>query len=705
MKEYEKKIYQDIRKYFTDLGYTEIMFESDVAFSNQFSNIANVDFIIKQGNSPFIVVEAKLTKTFENIDNEKLKYDPSVRQVQKHAMNLDAPYYVVTNGNSFLWFETNEDGRPYKIDPIHFVTMDATNTSYLPLNDAFNYCRDLLRNDPRTSDVMYELTLILLARFAVKDGVTPQDIPNQINRIINNYYACDIELISQVNERVLEKCWYVLSECKPENAEPKQVINYLKLLNPKIKNRKPTFRLSERIAKFLVKLAMIGNDSLILDPVANLGEITSEIMLQYKNSLTYAYYQSKEGYVFNILQQQIINKCTQNVRLISYENFINSAYSSTKSISPDRIITALPFGNHINLSELRYLMPIDLTYIEDFMLISSLQMLNSSGRLVAIVPDSMLFAGGKRERLRRFIIEKFCLRSIISLPAGSISDSNTKMSIVVIDKIPQRTDTVFWGTVKDTEINLDCSYSETDNDLNNLLEAYEQFICGSNVNDSESWKISPIDYNAENMRAEMYLSISDIKIESKYPLLSINEICISIERGTALKIDTNGNIQVLGPASIRPNVIDSSKFALTSTDNATRSLVYTKKDSIVFNNISSYLGSAALVESELPVAINQHVILMVPDTDVVIPQYLAIALNSKMVSDCILKSSTGAVIPSITLANLKAVRVPVPNLEVQQKIVLSVRKIQSEIAELEEAKKELELRLSSVIDKLAPEEV
>jgi len=704
MKEYEE-IYKAIRKYFANLGYAETMFESDVAFSNQFSNVTKVDFIVKQANAPFIVVEAKLAKTFDNINNEKLKYDPSVRQVQTYAMSLNAPYYVVTNGNSFLWFETDEDGRPCKIDPIRCATMNTTNASFIPLNEAFNYCRDLLRQDTRTSDVMYELTLILLARFAVKDSVAPQDIPYQINRIIDKYYACDIELISQVEERVLEKCWYVLSECKPENAEPKQIINSLKLFCQKIKDQKSTFRLGEKLSTFLVKLAMIDDDSVILDPVANLGEITSKIILQNRNSLVYTYCQSKEMYAFDLLQQQIINKNTKNVHLISYEDFIKNACSDKKSISPDRIITAFPFGNRSNFSELRHLMPVDLTNIEDFMLVSSLQILNPSGRLVALVPDSMLFAGGKRERLRSFIAEQFCLRSIISLPVGAISNSNTKTSIVVIDKFPKGTNNVFFGIVKDTETNLDFSSSEFDNVSNNLLKAYEQSLSNNIVEESIYWKISPIDTSAENLRAETYISISDLKIESDYPLRSINEICKSIERGTALKIDPNGDIPVLGPASIRPNVIDSSKFTLTSMGNVTKSLVYTKKGNIVFNNISSYLGSAALVESDIPTAINQHVLSIVPNTDIILPQYLAIALNSRMVNDFILKSSTGAVIPSITLANFRGVQVPVPDLETQEKIVSSVNNIKSEIAKLEESKKVLELKLNSVIDKLAPEEV
>lgn len=118
--------------------------------------------MVKQANAPFIVVEVKLSKTFENIDNEKLKYDPSVRQVQMYAMSLGAPYYVVTNGNDFLWFDISEDGRPRKIQPVFYKSGNSDNVLGATIGEALNICRELLKSDSMTSDFMFELILILL---------------------------------------------------------------------------------------------------------------------------------------------------------------------------------------------------------------------------------------------------------------------------------------------------------------------------------------------------------------------------------------------------------------------------------------------------------------------------------------------------------------------------------------------------------------
>jgi len=108
MKEYDK-VFSQIREYFIGLGYNETMFESETSSYNQFSNTSRVDFVVKQSNKPYIVVEAKLANSFANLNSEDLKYDPSVRQVQTFAMHSGADYYVITNGSEFLWFETSED--------------------------------------------------------------------------------------------------------------------------------------------------------------------------------------------------------------------------------------------------------------------------------------------------------------------------------------------------------------------------------------------------------------------------------------------------------------------------------------------------------------------------------------------------------------------------------------------------------------------
>lgn len=704
MKEHEE-VYEDIREYFRNLGYTETMFESHVAYSNQFSNVSKVDFIVKQANAPFILVEVKLAKTFENIDNEKLKYDPSVRQVQTYAMSIGAPYYVVTNGNNFLWFDTSEDGRPRKIEPVFYKSGNSDNVLGATIGEALNICRELLKSDSMTSDFMYELILILLARFAVRNQVSTQNISYEINSILENHYSFDVSLISRANRKILEHCWFILSECRPENADKKQLISTLRLLAQKSKNNY-SFRLSEKLSEFLFKLAKVSDAQVILDPAANLGEISFSTAIIRNQNNVHSYCQSIEQYAFLALLNMIMYNDIRNTRLISIQDFILKSTERFDYLKPDVIISAFPFGKRFNnLTELHYRMPIDTSNIEDYMLLASLEALKENGRLVAIVPDSMLFAGGKRKLLRKYIVERYNLRSVISLPAGAISNSNAKVSIIVIDKTRTDNGSVFFGAVNNANFADKRLFIDENNNTLGLLKAYEDYLCHGFIESNDCWKTSLVSPDVENIRAETFLSINDLKIASQYPLYSIKDICMSVKRGTSIKNDDNGTIPFLGPAAIRINKVDETKSSFTTEENIKKSVLYVQKGTVVVNNISSYLGAAAIIESDKPIAINQHVIALTPNTETILPQYLAIALNNKDVNSNILKASTGVTIPSITLENLKEIQIPVPDLATQQKIIDSVNEIQNELAILEETKSALEKKLTSIINHLDLEEV
>ncbi len=694
-----------VREYFISLGYSEIMFESDVSLKNKFSSNMYADFIVKKANKPYIVVEIKLNKSFSNIDINDLKYDPSVRQVQTYAMQSGAEFFIVTNGSEFLWFKTGEDGRPKKIEPVFYNSQNTDNVFEATIGEALNICCTFLKADAMSSDFMHELVLILLARFAVRNRVSSQHISYEINIILEHEYSFDISLISRVSAKTLENCWVILSECKPENSDKKQLIDALKLLAQKSKYNY-TIRVSEKLSEFLLKLAKPKVGQIILDPAANLGEIAMAIALSGNQNQIFSYCQSPEQYAFLALINTILCNEPYRTRLISIQDYILNPIEKDYNQKYDMVISAFPFGNRSGkLAEIPYRMPVDLSNIEDYMLLASLESLKENGRLVAIVPESMLFAGGKRELLRRYIVENYYLRGIISLPSGAIFNSNAKTSVMIIDKTKTINKSVFFGIANSTDFNENKLYVDDGNNSIGLLQAYEDYLNCHFINSSDYWKSFLISSDVENLRAETFLSIDEVMVESEYPFYAIKDICSIVKRGSSIKNDDKGDIPFLGPAAIRANKIDESKSSFTSNENIKSNVLHVNNGTILINNISSHLGAAALYEGKASLAINQHIIALVPIREKVLPQYLAIVLNRKDVNNNIIRMSTGVAIPSITIENLKNIRIPVPDLETQQKIVDTVSKIQNEIEEIESKKKVLEKKLSTIINTLEPEEV
>jgi len=264
---------------------------------------------------------------------------------------------------------------------------------------------------------------------------------------------------------------------------------------------------------------------------------------------------------------------------------------------------------------------------------------------------------------------------------------------------------VFFGVVNNANFAEKRLFIDENDNPFGLLKAYEDYLCHSFIERNDWWKSFLVSPDVENIRAETFLSINDSKIESQYPLYSIKDVCLSVKRGTSIKNDDNGTIPFLGPATIRANKVDETKSSFTTDENIKKSVLYVLKGTVVVNNISSYLGAAAIIESDKPIAINQHLIALTPNTETVLPKYLAIALNNKDVNSNILRAATGVAIPSITLENLKEIQIPVPDLTTQQKIIDSVNEIQDELAILEETKSALENKLTSIINSLDLEEV
>ena len=90
-----------------------------------------------------------------------------------------------------------------------------------------------------------------------------------------------------------------------------------------------------------------------------------------------------------------------------------------------------------------------------------------------------------------------------------------------------------------------------------------------------------------------------------------------------------------------------------------------------------------MVEEEIiDTVISQHVVLVRANISLILPEYLAIALNSDFVKEQIYRISNGSVMPSISLQNLKEVEIPVPDIEEQKHIVNKIYESRNKIVQI-----------------------
>src|SRR5689334_20849962 len=134
-----------VRHYLESLGYpsSAIVTEARLPFDER------ADLVVIVNGSPLIVVEIKTDVPLPSpVKVDELQFHPYVRELQAFAYHLNSPYYLLTNGSSFLWFTTGGTGRPRIIEnPVHYGDILDTISTRLSRNiiaQTFQEVKDLL---------------------------------------------------------------------------------------------------------------------------------------------------------------------------------------------------------------------------------------------------------------------------------------------------------------------------------------------------------------------------------------------------------------------------------------------------------------------------------------------------------------------------------------------------------------------------------
>ncbi len=144
----EEEIRKDVVKKLKSLGYQDADIRLDFRLSS--SRGGSLDILIEQEGDPYLVVEIKNSSYKLPVNSpEELMFNPSIRQAQFFTQQLKAPYFLVTNGDDYLWFEvTNEIGRPGLLnDAVFPKTIETSKISDQQLVSVFRYLMNYLKSE------------------------------------------------------------------------------------------------------------------------------------------------------------------------------------------------------------------------------------------------------------------------------------------------------------------------------------------------------------------------------------------------------------------------------------------------------------------------------------------------------------------------------------------------------------------------------
>ena len=128
------------------------------------------------------------------------------------------------------------------------------------------------------------------------------------------------------------------------------------------------------------------------------------------------------------------------LRIMAYQRPGTSRYVCDDSISHwpatsekfDLIVANPPYGMRLG-NQYREIEP-EFRTIEQFLLERGVHSLNEKGKLIALLPQGILFRGLHEQRLREFLVDEDLIDTIISLPGGLLLNTGIPLIIMVLNK-------------------------------------------------------------------------------------------------------------------------------------------------------------------------------------------------------------------------------------------------------------------------------
>ena len=145
----------------------------------------------------------------------------------------------------------------------------------------------------------------------------------------------------------------------------------------------------------------------------------------------------------------------------------------------DLIVANPPFG--LRLNEFYREQYPSLRTVEEFLIKAGLDSLSSSGRIIAVLSQGILFRGGSEQRLREQLIEEDLIDTIISFPGGILHNTDIPFIVLVLNNTKEMP-----GKIKLIEAN---DFISKPSPGENIIEVEKLFMVSQQIENTDSVRI------------------------------------------------------------------------------------------------------------------------------------------------------------------------------------------------------------------------
>lgn len=684
----ETMVVQRIHAYLTqELGYPAEL----IQWEYQTSGNVRLDLVVLLDGHVRIVCEAKSLDNLPS-DAKLLPFDAMIRQAQFAAIEVGARFFLVSDGRRMLWFETDASGRPLPLsvpkffrDMVHEGSENQSRVSRI--TGARRTLRNVFEHSRQQRWSPEALVLLFYAHLQRRRG---REIYSEL--LVAGSEPQALAAVRSGGPEVSDTgFWEMLAfVAKQDLTPPRAYREALDLLDAsaldslapadamplldEILGRYPkssgATRLPRWTSDLIVRLAGIGSEDQVLDLHCGFGNLSAAVRLagivQPSHMDLSARYATDA--MWACVQQLVFGA---ELPSISIGDPLESARRSYRTDGlADRILVAPPFGlvvRHERFSDRRG----GTLSSEEAYLHLALERLTPRGRIVALLPNGALGSPDKLQ-LRELLLRNG-LQAVFDV--GTFQpNSGVAASIVVLDRSAPLRQDLFFAKVQNRQQqdSLDCTSLPG---VPHVLQRFGSWMQGQVIGGDDDLELTAIAVPTQSvLSAGPYLAR---QAQRHLPLASFEhrelERIASVTRGGAIRRSKGaGEVVFIGPGAVRPLEIQ-----LDLLDRADEAEVrkYPKaiasQGDIVLNGVSTYLGAAALIESgQFP--INRHIFRIRVDSALVMPEYLAIAINSRYVHEALIAGAGGSVMTMLRLDVLRRTLIPLPPRDIQAEIVRRV---------------------------------
>ena len=299
--------------------------------------------------------------------------------------------------------------------------------------------------------------------------------------------------------------------------------------------------------------------------------------------------------------------------------------------------------------------------------------LNDNGKCAIVVPEGVLFNSTKMyKETRKYLLENFNLKRVIKIGEGEFfKNTGVKTSVFFFEKSGQTENVEFIQV----------------NKVDDTIEEVPLMIV-------EMVKIIENDYSLNmNLYKEIVLDVNE-----DFEVVELGDIVNQIKDPLKKEDITSEYIECINIGAVDSNSNNYNLFKQAKNDYKNKSMNISKRNDILLSSVRPNLKKNIIVNDEI--LFNSGFINLRVIKDNINSKYLYYVINHNIINDILvdIASSTSSLYPTINFNIIKNLKIPVPPLEVQNRIVEQLDNIyETEIESSKEVIKSLQFSIETIM--------